>query len=261
MTGPERATGSAANAIDAAIDTVTDAETDALARHIHDARQRVAAAAARGGRPAEDVLLVGVSKTVPAALIQAAYALGLRTFGENRVREAHEKRAALRLPDDARWELVGHLQTNKVARAVEIFDRIQSVDSVALAEGLDARAAQVGRVLPVLLEVNVAGEASKGGFAPDALPEAARAIAALPHLRPEGLMTVAPLVAEAEAVRPVFRRLRALRDALRETQPLGPDGGWPHLSMGMSDDFEVAIEEGATIVRIGRAIFGARPMQ
>jgi PLP dependent protein len=134
------------------------------------------------------------------------------------------------------------------------------VDSLRLAETLDARAATAGRTLPVLLEVNVAGEASKSGFAPGEALAAARAIAALPHLRPEGLMTVAPIAAHADDVRPVFRRLRGLRDELRAAVPhSAADGGWRELSMGMSDDYEVAIEEGATIVRVGRALFGARP--
>jgi hypothetical protein len=151
------------------------------------------------------------------------------------------------------------LQTNKAARAVELFARVQSVDSVRLAEALSLRAHQTGRALPVLLEVNVAGEASKSGIAPNDLVSMARAIAALPNLHVEGLMTVAPLVDDLEAVRPVFRQMRALRETLRAEVPIGADGGWQELSMGMTDDFEVAIEEGATLVRIGRAIFGARP--
>ncbi len=235
--------------------SATSASADDLAARIRAVRARVAAAAARSDRAPEDVLIVAVSKTVDAEHIRLAYELGLKTFGENRVQEARSKIAALRLPL-IRWELIGHLQTNKVARAVELFSRIQSVDSLRLAQALEARAAQVERTLPMLLEVNVAGEASKSGFAPAEVPAAARAIAALPHLRPEGLMTVAPVVADAEQARPVFGALRALRDRLRAE---APEAGWAHLSMGMTDDFEVAIEEGATIVRIGRAIFGDRP--
>jgi pyridoxal phosphate enzyme (YggS family) len=238
---------------------------EALAARLGAVRARIAAAAERAGRAPETVQLVAVSKTVPVATIRAAYSLGLSTFGENRVQEAQgkiEQAAALPLPG-IRWELIGHLQTNKVARAAELFDRIQSIDTVRLAELLSARAVALGRSMPVLLEVNVAGEVRKAGFAPDALDaliEAARRVAALPGLIPEGLMTVAPLVDDSEAVRPVFRRLRELRDRLRDAVALGADGGWPHLSMGMSDDFAVAIAEGATLVRLGRALFGARPV-
>jgi len=235
------------------------AEREALAARIHAIRARIAAAAGRSGRAADAVGLVAVSKTVPAPVLHAAVALGLTTFGENRVQEAREKIAALAGFPGIRWELIGHLQTNKAALAAGLFARVQSVDSVRLASALAERAAALGRRLPILLEVNVAGEASKSGFAPEGLIEAARALAALPALAPEGLMTIAPLAGDPEDVRPIFRRLRALRDRLREAVPLGPDGGWPQLSMGMSDDFEVAIAEGATLVRLGRALFGARP--
>jgi pyridoxal phosphate enzyme (YggS family) len=219
--------------------------------------ERMDAAARRANRQPGDVQLVAVSKTVAVETLRDAYALGLRAFGENRVQEAQEKIAALALPD-VRWELIGHLQTNKAARAVELFTRVQSVDSLRLAEALSARAAALGKTLPVLLEVNVAGEASKWGFAPGETHAAARAIADLPGLWPEGLMTIAPIVDDPEHARPVFRALRQLRDHLSEEVPLGQDGGWRELSMGMSDDFEVAIEEGATLIRLGRALFGAR---
>lgn len=222
---------------------------------------RIAAAAARAGRAPGDVTLIAVTKTVAAEVVRAAHAAGLTSFGENRVREAEEKMRALGDLPGIRWELIGHLQTNKAVTAARLFDRIQSVDSLRLAETLEARAAATGRTLPVLLEINVAGEASKSGFAPGEALAAARAVAALPHLRPEGLMTVAPIAARADDVRPVFRRLRGLRDELRAVVPLpgASDGGWRELSMGMSDDYEVAIEEGATIVRVGRALFGPRP--
>jgi pyridoxal phosphate enzyme (YggS family) len=235
---------------------------EALAERLAAVRERIAVAAQRSGRDPDAVRLVAVTKTVPVAVVREAYALGLTTFGENRVQEAREKIGTLALPD-IHWELIGHLQTNKAARAVELFDRVQSVDSVRLAEMLNERAAALGKRLPVLLEVNIGGEATKSGFAPDDVVEAARAIAALPGLLPEGLMTVAPEASDPEEVRPVFRRLRELRDQLRERVPLPqlPDGGWPHLSMGMSDDFEVAVEEGATLVRLGRALFGARPAE
>jgi pyridoxal phosphate enzyme (YggS family) len=234
-----------------------------LGQRIAAIRARVAAAARRVGRSPEDVHIVAVSKTMPPEAVMAAARYGLRLFGENRVQEAREKIATVSAAGltDLRWELIGHLQTNKAARAVELIARVQSVDSLRLAEALEARAAQLGRVLPVLLEVNVAGEASKAGVAPDEVVALARTIATLPHLRPEGLMTVAPLVDDAEAVRPFFRKMCALRDTLRVEVPQANerDGGWNELSMGMTDDFEVAIEEGATLVRIGRAIFGERP--
>lgn len=244
-----------------ATSTLSDEQRERLAARVREVRARMARAAERSGRSAGSVQLVAVTKTVPLATIRAAYELGLTTFGENRVQEARVKIAELRLPG-ARWELIGRLQTNKVGHAVALFDRIQSVDSLRLAEALSARAVAVGRRLPILLEVNVTGEASKSGFAPEDVIAAARAIAALPALEPQGLMTVAPLADDPEGVRPVFARLRELRARLCEAAPrdqTAADDGWPELSMGMSDDFEVAIEEGATLVRLGRALFGARP--
>jgi PLP dependent protein len=245
---------------------------EALAESLRAVRARMAAASACAGRPAAETRLVAVTKTVPAERLLAALALGLRVFGENRVQEARDKQARLaqlaeadpqatRLLAEVRWELIGHLQTNKAARALDLFARVQSVDSLRLAEALSARAEALGRTLPILLEVNIGQEESKSGFAPDApeLVAAARAIAALPGLRAEGLMTVAPITERLEQARPFFRALRALRDRLRAEAPLGEDGGWPELSMGMTDDFEVAIEEGATSIRVGRGLFGARP--
>lgn len=229
-----------------------------LADRLAAVHRRISAAAKRAGRDPRDVTLIAVSKTVPASLVAEARELGVTTFGENRVQEARAKRAELSL-EGVRWELIGHLQTNKVALALDLFDRIQSIDSLRLAQALEARAAALGRVVPILLEVNVAGEASKSGFASAELFEAARAVVALPHLHAEGLMTVAPLAPSAESARPVFARLRALRDELQSALPIGTDGGWRELSMGMSDDFEVAVEEGATLVRLGRALFGERP--
>jgi pyridoxal phosphate enzyme (YggS family) len=237
---------------------LVSSQASALEARLSVIRERIGEAAAQANRAPDEVQLVAVSKTVPVEVLRDAYALGLRIFGENRVQEAQEKIAALALPD-LRWELIGHLQTNKANRAVELFARVQSVDSLRLATALSGRAPALGRTLPVLLEVNVAVEASKSGFAPEEMLEAARAIAELPSLRLEGLMTIAPLVDDPEDVRPVFRALRELRNRLREAVPLGEDGGWRELSMGMSDDFAVAIEEGATLVRLGRALFGARP--
>jgi hypothetical protein len=236
-----------------------DNATITLETRLSAIRDRIGEAVAHANREPDQVQLVAVSKTVPAEVLRDAYALGLRVFGENRVQEAQEKIAALALPD-VRWELIGHLQTNKANRAAELFARVQSVDSLRLAEVLSTRAIALDKTLPVLLEVNVAGEASKSGFAPEETLATARAIANLPGLRLEGLMTIAPLVDNPEDVRPVFRSLRELRDRLREAVPLASDGGWLELSMGMSDDFAVAIEEGATLIRLGRALFGARPL-
>jgi hypothetical protein len=214
----------------------------------------MAAAARRGRHDPQAVRLVAVTKTVPPERIAAAYALGLRDFGENRVEEAIPKQPGL--PADIAWHMIGHVQSRKAADAALHFALVHSLDSLKLARRL-ARAAQAaGRVLPVLLEVNVAGEASKYGYRPDeAFVAEVAEILALPALRVEGLMTLAPLAADPEAARPVFAGLRALRDRLATRFP---QAGWRELSMGMSDDFEIAIEEGATLVRIGRALFGER---
>ena len=213
----------------------------------------MAAACQRAGRSPDEVVIVGVSKTLPPPLVAEACRAGLADVGENRVQEAAAKIPQVQaLGCSPRWHLVGHLQTNKVRTALGLFDIIHSADTLRLAEfisryaeGLPAR--QAGSV-SVLLEVNVAGEAGKFGFRPEETGQALEQIARLPGVAVQGLMTVAPLVDNAEEVRPIFRELRRLRDAL----------GLRDLSMGMTDDFEVAIEEGATMVRIGRAIFGPR---
>ncbi|MFC2019709.1 YggS family pyridoxal phosphate-dependent enzyme [Chloroflexota bacterium] len=208
-------------------------------------KQRIAVACKRAGRSPDEVTLVAVSKTFGPEAIRTAHELGIRHFGENRVQEAAGKiRELSRLEPRPTWHLVGHLQTNKVRKAVGIFDIIHSLDSVRLAEALSRHARQAS----VLLEVNMAGEASKSGFALAEVGPALEDISRLPQLEVKGLMTMAPWVTDAEEVRPLFRKLRSLRDSL----------GLEHLSMGMTDDFEVAIEEGATLVRIGRAIFGER---
>src|SRR5215469_13589770 len=194
---------------------VEEASMDTLARRAEEIRARVAEAADRSGRAANAVSVVAVSKTIAPDSIRQAFDAGFTTFGENRVQEARDKIPALPLPG-IRWELIGHLQTNKAARAVELFSRIQSVDSLRLAEALHEAAARQGRVVPILLEVNVAHEASKSGLAPDELLPVAIALKGLPALRPEGLMTVAPLVEDAEGVRPIFQQLRRLRDQLRQ---------------------------------------------
>jgi hypothetical protein len=217
----------------------------AIAERIAHVRQRVGRAAERAGRPPTDITIVAVSTGFPPSAIDEVAVAGIAAVGENRVQEASAKIDALRgLP--VTWHLVGHLQTNKAKTALELFDIIHSVDSLHLAEVLSHRAQTP---LSVLLEVNVTGEASKFGFSTDEVVAAAGAIARLPRLDLRGLMTVAPFVDDPETVRPVFRELRRLRDAL----------GLRELSMGMTDDFEIAIEEGATLVRIGRAIFGERP--
>jgi PLP dependent protein len=209
-------------------------------------RERIAAACLRAGRAPQEVTLIAVSKTVDAVTVEAAFRAGIGNFGENRVQEAQPKiQSLLHLAPRPTWHLIGHLQSNKVKTALELFDIIHSVDSIELAENLNRRA---GRKRGILLEVNIAGEASKNGFPESALKGAMAAISKMPDIEIRGLMTVAPLVAEAEEVRPVFRRLRALRDSL----------GLKELSMGMTDDFEIAVEEGSTLVRIGRAIFGER---
>jgi pyridoxal phosphate enzyme (YggS family) len=220
-----------------------------IADRVADVRQRVQRAAERAGRSLTEVTIVAVSKGFSPEAIEEAAAAGIAHLGENRVQEAAAKIPRLAsLP--VTWHLVGHLQTNKAKTALELFDIIHSVDSLHLAEVLSHRAqtAAAQRPLPVLLEVNAAGEASKFGFSSGEVAAAAQAIAHLPRLDLRGLMTVAPFVNDPETVRPVFRELRRLRDAL----------GLRELSMGMTDDFEVAIEEGATLVRIGRAIFGER---
>jgi pyridoxal phosphate enzyme (YggS family) len=209
-------------------------------------RQRIERACRRAGRAPDGVTLVAVTKTVAPPAIAAAFAAGISHFGENRVQEAVAKIQQLSdLTPRPTWHMVGHLQTNKAKTAVEIFDLVHSVDSVRLAEALNQR---TRKTLPVLLEVNVADEDSKSGFSMADVTSALKELSTLPRLVIKGLMTVAPLVDDPEQVRPVFRRLCSLRDSLR----------LEHLSMGMTDDFEVAIEEGATMVRIGRAIFGER---
>lgn len=222
-----------------------------LATNIANVRARIRAAAERGGRRADDVLLVAVTKTVDAARVRDAAALGLRTFGENRVQEAREKVPAV---SGVSWHLIGSLQRNKAKEAARLFDVIESVDSEALAEELSRRAVEQERAVDVLIQVNVAREPQKHGASPEEAAAVVRRTAALPGLRLRGLMTIAPAVSDPDEVRPVFRALRELRENLQRV--LG--AALPELSMGMSEDFEVAIEEGATMVRIGRAIFADR---
>lgn len=212
-------------------------------------RERIARAAERAGRSAEDVVLVGVSKTVDVGRIREAVAAGLGALGENRVQEARAKIAEIGRP--VAWHLVGHLQTNKVKDALELFDVIHAVDRIELARELDRRARARGRSVDVLVQVNVGAEPTKGGWPPDAVGVALEATARLDGLKVRGLMTIPPAVERAEEARGWFRQLRALAERHR----------LPELSMGMSGDFEVAIEEGATMVRVGTAIFGPRPLR
>jgi pyridoxal phosphate enzyme (YggS family) len=225
--------------------------TQSLAGRIARVQGEVAAAARRAGRDPGEVTIVGVCKTVERPAVDEAYALGLRHFGENRVQVAKAKFGAGR-PGDMALHLIGSLQTNKAKDAVALFDLVHSVDRANLIEALASAAAKAGRRLPVLLQVNIAGEESKQGCEPGETEALALAIAAQPSLELRGLMTMAPLVATPEEARPVFRGLRQLRDDLcRANTTLN----LPDLSMGMTNDYAVAIEEGATIVRIGRAIF------
>lgn len=240
-----------------------------VARNLAQVHERMAQAALRVGRDPAGVTLVAVTKTFPPEAVIAAYDAGVRHFGENRVEEALPKipavHACLAGPRPT-WHMVGHVQSRKAQPVVACFDTVDSVDRLKIALRLSQFAHEAGRDLPVLLECNVSGEETKFGFdlRDWGQDEARRSafftevgeILALPGLAVQGLMTMAPFVADAEVVRPVFASLRALLDVLRERFPMGD---WRHLSMGMTDDFEVAIEEGATLVRIGRAIFGPRP--
>ena len=210
-------------------------------------RARIAAACRRCGRPPESVRLIGVTKGRTAAQAAALVAAGVTDLGENYLQEAQEKRAAIGVAPSVHWHCIGHLQRNKARAAVAAFETIHGVDSEALAVALDRHAAPQGRPLDVLIQVNVSGEATKSGVSPQAAPALVASVRRLPHLRLRGFMTMAPAVTDPELARPSFRTLRQLRD--------GIDPALTELSMGMSDDFETAIEEGATMVRIGRALF------
>jgi pyridoxal phosphate enzyme (YggS family) len=231
-------------------------DSDYIRDNLSSIQERITAAARRAGRRPEEITLIGVSKTHPAELIRAAYMAGLRHFGENRVQEWEGKRSELG-DLDATWHLIGHLQSNKAARAAGLFQCVDSVDDFALAKRLDrARSWTAGQArLRVLIEVRIAEEETKNGVCVSELPTLAKKIFELPALHLMGVMCIPPFLEDAQQVRPHFRRLRELRDQLAAHlgQPL------PVLSMGMSHDFEVAIEEGATEVRVGTALFGQRP--
>jgi PLP dependent protein len=229
-----------------------------LATNISLIRERTEAAARRAGRAADEIALMAVSKTQPPERIRAAYETGLRLFGENRVQEFAEKAGALHDLRDADWRMIGHLQGNKAAKAVDLFSSVDSVDSLKLAEKLNAAASIIGKRLNVLIEINVGGEEAKSGVAPEssALEELLAAAPRFEMLAFRGLMTVPPFTEDPEGARPYFRKLRELRDAIAARKL--PRVSMDQLSMGMSHDFEVAIEEGSTCVRVGTAIFGAR---
>jgi hypothetical protein len=227
-----------------------------LADNLAHVQQQIAAACRRAGRREQDVALMAVSKMHSAEAIQEAYAAGLRLFGENRVQEWQQKRTQVEATlgaDGMRVHLIGPLQSNKTARAAEIFDAVDTVDSLKIAVRLDAAARELGRRMPVLVEVKLSHEESKHGVAPAELPALLEAMAPLEALIPAGLMTVPPWSEDAEAARPYFRELLRLRDASLAACPT-----LSGLSMGMSNDFAVAIEEGSTCVRIGTALFGRR---
>jgi pyridoxal phosphate enzyme (YggS family) len=232
-------------------------DTAALRARLEGVRERIANAARRGGRDPSTVRLVAVSKTFPAEYIRAAYEAGHRDFGENRVQEALDKRESLS-DLDARWHLVGHLQSNKARKAAEFFHVVQSVDDEGLLRKLNQSAADAGRTVDVLIQVDFASEPTKHGARPDAVPGILKLAADCAAARVSGLMLLPPAVEDPEGARPHFSALRRLRDELVAG---GAPFALPDLSMGMSHDFEVAIEEGATIVRVGTAIFGSRPQR
>src|ERR1051325_3950101 len=224
-----------------------------LAENILSVRRRIEAACARASRDPSSIGLLAVTKGMPPEMIREAVDLGLSLFGENKVQEARAKIPLC--PGRLHWHMIGHLQSNKCRDAVQLFEMIQSVDSLKLAQELDQWSSKQGKTMPILLEVNLAGESTKFGFQPDQVPAELVAINSLPRLEIHGLMTIAPWTPDPEKVRPIFRRLRELKSACEDKLgvPL------PHLSMGMSGDFETAIEEGASLLRIGTALFGPRP--
>jgi pyridoxal phosphate enzyme (YggS family) len=247
---------------------MNNATGDSIARNLAQVQERIAEASLRAGRNPAAVNLVAVTKTHPAETVIAAYQAGARDFGENRVGEGAAKVPAVRdaiAGPQPKWHMIGHVQSRKAQVAVEHFDCVHSVDRLKIARRLSHFAQEAGLTLPVLLECNVSGEESKYGFEladwerneaqRDAFFATVEEMLALPGLAVRGLMTMAPFVADPATVRPIFASLRGLCDALRERFP---SGDWRHLSMGMTDDFEIAVEEGSTMVRIGRAIFGAR---
>jgi pyridoxal phosphate enzyme (YggS family) len=248
-------------------------ELEKMAANIAAIQARIERACQKAGRSTDEVTLVAVSKTVGPEQVDLAYRCGLRDFGENRVQEGRDKLTAFAASStfsaglreralegpgkgDVRWHLIGTLQSNKAKPAVTLFDTLQSIDSLHLAEYINAAALNIGLTVPCLLQVNISQETSKHGFSVTEVWSDFEALIALPAIQVRGLMVIAPLADDQEKVRPVFRAARILRD---ELQQRFPTTALPVLSMGMTDDFAVAIEEGATVVRVGRAIFGERP--
>jgi PLP dependent protein len=234
----------------------TQREMNSIAHNIQSIRERIANAATACGRLPEEILLLVISKTFPVESIAQAVQAGVRQFGENRVQEAEGKIPYFKNAPNLQWHLVGHLQSNKARLAAELFDVIHSIDSIRLAQRLNQASQEIGKTLSVLLQVDLAGEETKFGAEPDRIRDMASALSGLKGIRLDGLMTIPPYFEDPEKARPHFARLRELRDTLESVQPgcLGQQ----HLSMGMSHDFETAIQEGATIVRIGTSIFGVR---
>jgi len=240
-----------------AMSTYTTANTvEEFRQHLADVHARIAAACAKVGREPMTVRLLPVSKTVPEARLRKAYAAGCRTLGENKVQEAHGKWQAMSDLPDLRWSIIGHLQTNKAKLVAEFASEFQALDSLRVAAALDKRLQALGRSLDVLVQVNTSNEESKFGLPPDEVETFLKKLPAFSSLRVRGLMTLALFSNDAAKVRPCFVRLRELRDCLRQSSPNGV--AMDELSMGMSGDYELAIEEGSTIVRVGQAIFGAR---
>jgi pyridoxal phosphate enzyme (YggS family) len=231
---------------------MNNAAMEDVAANLARVQERIAEAAKKSGRAADQIELVAVSKTHPAEKVQAAFEAGQVLFGESRVQEARAKIPLL--PSRLRWHFIGHLQNNKIRHALPLFELFHGIDSLALAQDMQRVADEEGIQPRVLLEVNLAGEASKHGFSPEGLRRELEAALSLGRLTIEGLMTIPPLAPEAEASRPYFVALRELRDELEAEFNIG----LPQLSMGMSGDFPIAIEEGATLVRVGTAIFGER---
>jgi pyridoxal phosphate enzyme (YggS family) len=232
---------------------------EAMARRLEALRGRVALACARAGRPADAVSLVAVTKGVAPEQVIAACAAGLSQLGENRLQDAAERMAAVRAAGlRPCWHFIGHLQGNKVRGVVENFDTVDSVDSLALAERISTAALRLGRRLPVLIQVNAAGDPAKQGLSPEETPELAATIAGLPGLAVEGLMTIVLNTRDEGLLRPAFARMTALQERLRQAMP---QHAWRRLSMGMSEDFELAVEMGATEIRLGRALFDGLPTE
>ncbi|MGH8398056.1 MAG: YggS family pyridoxal phosphate-dependent enzyme [Gammaproteobacteria bacterium] len=225
-------------------------------QHLADVHARIAATCARVGRDPASVRLLPVSKTVPEARIRNAYAAGCHLLGENKVQEAHRKCQVMADLPDLRWAIIGHLQTNKAKLVAEFASEFQALDSLRVAEALDRQLQTEGRALDVLVQVNTSGEASKFGLPPDEVAAFVKQLPAFTALHVRGLMTLALFSEDPARVRPCFARLRELREHLRQSSPQGVE--MHELSMGMSGDFELAIEEGSTTVRVGQAIFGAR---